>query len=117
MNLLIEGDKIISAGFSEYTAGDGQEVVVVPDSQWKGYRKDDVYWDGSKVVVKTAEIVQSENDRAAALEELLLEDKKMPRGLEDLMQTLIDKGVITEDDLHIELKTRWDNKKDLRTKL
>ncbi len=53
MNLLIDGSKILSAGNGIYVATGTQQVVIVDDGLWRGKRKSEIKWDGSKMIDKT----------------------------------------------------------------
>ncbi len=50
--IVIEGTKIISYGYGNYQAQEGQEIIDI-DNYPYGARKQDVYWDGEKVKYKT----------------------------------------------------------------
>jgi hypothetical protein len=64
MNLLIEGEKVISVGAKSYSPTGTQEVKEIPDEDWKGYRKSDVFWDGTKICKKTDDMVLSEKKKS-----------------------------------------------------
>ena len=88
-------------------------------SQWpekspgQPYRKSEVLWDGSKVVLKT----QAQLDSDAASKALPATDAKLPRTLEDLIDVLIAKSVIKKTDLPAAVIEAYDGKKELREKI
>ena len=49
MKLVVEGTerykRIISAGYSDYVAGENQTIIEIKAEDWKGYRKIDIHWD------------------------------------------------------------------------
>jgi hypothetical protein len=55
MNILVEGQKIISGpGVSAYNAEDGQENIYIDPGEWpEGKRKYECLWDGASVIEKT----------------------------------------------------------------
>ena len=59
-----------------------------------------------------------EADRQAAImSELQVMDRDVPRGLEDLIDTLVSKNIIKNDDLPTELQDKLTAKKNKRLKL
>jgi len=88
-------------------------------SQWpesspgQPYRKSEVLWDGSKVVLKT----QAQLDSDAASKALPATDAKMPRALEDLIDVLITKNTFKKNEMPAAVQELYDLKKELRSKI
>ena len=88
-------------------------------SQWpekspgQPYRKSEVLWDGSKVVLKT----QAQLDSDAASKALPETDAKMPRALEDIIDVLITKNTFRKNEMPIAVQELYDLKKELRSKI
>ncbi len=88
-------------------------------SQWpekspgQPYRKSEVLWDGSKVILKT----QAQLDSDAASKALSETYAKMPRALEDIIDILITKNTFRKIDLPTVVQELYDLKKDLRSKI
>ena len=88
-------------------------------SQWpesspgQPYRKSEVLWDGSKVVLKT----QAQLDSDAASKALPETDAKMPRALEDLIEVLLTKNTFRKNEMPVAVQELYDLKKDLRSKI
>ncbi len=60
--IIIDRQEILSYGYSDYTISGTQELIEIDPDDWpEGARKKDVYWDGSKVVIKTQDMVDQEN--------------------------------------------------------
>ena len=77
------------------------------------YRKSEVLWDGSKVVLKTQ--AQLGSDEAAKA--LPATDAKMPRALEDHVDLLISKGLVSIKDYPEKFQEIYNLKKELRSQI
>ena len=77
------------------------------------YRKSEVLWDGSKVVLKT----QAQLDSDAASKALPATDAKMPRALEDLIEVLLTKNTFRKNEMPVAVQELYDLKKELRSKI
>ena len=58
LRIVVEGEKIISVGYSDYKPVDGRDIHNI--DKWGGSRKDECKWVDGKVVKKTAKEVRDE---------------------------------------------------------
>lgn len=101
MKLLIEGEKIISAGFSDYVAKENQTVETIDNSKWLGYRKIDIKWDNvnKEIIVLTDLEKQNIIDKADALKELQRLHNELLYPHEDIYEALKLKGHLVDADM------------------
>ena len=72
--LLIDGSKILSAGYGDYVATGSQTIVTIDPSKWEGGVKKNIKWTGTKISNKTtAELLT--DAKAEKKKELLPEFK------------------------------------------
>ena len=72
-------------------------------------------WSGGKWIID--EIKQAEKEQKEIAQELASTDNEIIRGVEDLIDLLIAKNVIAENDLPQKLKEKLDNRKVLRSQI
>ena len=110
--------KIITRGPNFIIIENGQQIPFSM-SQWpesspgQPYRKSECLWDGSKVILKT----QAQLDSDAASKALPATDAKMPRVLEDHVDLLISKGLVSIKDYPEGFQEIYNLKKELRSQI
>ncbi len=88
--IIIDGQEIISFGYSDYLISGTQELIEIEPSDWPvGARKKDVYWDGSKVVLKTQAMIDTENQIKQDKEDKEELDNRILKELPDILYEMI----------------------------
>lgn len=95
VRVVVEGTKIINYGYSEYIIKEGQELHEI-DNYPSGARKQDVYWDGSKVELKTQSMKDAEALILKEEEDKKELDKNVLEKLIDALEKMMD-GIYTTD--------------------
>lgn len=88
--IVVDGEKIISFGYSNYLISGTQELVEIGIDDWPiGVRKKDVYWDGSKVVTKTQDMINQESQIKKDKEDKEELDNKVLTKLIEILNQMI----------------------------
>jgi hypothetical protein len=95
---------------------DYTHIATVPDN----VRTEDLIIDGDKIRLKTEaekEADRKQQEKQEALQKLQQTDTQMARAVEDIIDMLIVKGVITENDIPKAVLDKIHERKNLRTKI
>ena len=88
--IVVKDQEIISYGFSDYSISGTQELIEIEKENWpEDARKKDVYWDGSKVKLKTQVMINDENNIEKDKEDKEKLDNKIIKNLAELLDQMI----------------------------
>lgn len=98
-----------------WRAVNGKEEVTAEEVYGKTLPDKNQKWDGTKWIDDPDQVAENQKNQKAA--QLSATDEYMPRITEDLIDTLLSKGVISQADLPETVKTKLAERKTIRLEL